>query len=502
MSEPTLICSAPALAQDAQRIALYSHYAVAVAGFGVGGLMIARSRVQEKLPHILAAVAAIGCGLVALYSQWEFNQYLYQYRETAVNAVMIRAALWGVWSTLLLIGLAYTPGFRFKRMKNMALFSLIACAVVAAGLSTAGEVIIAKGTTLIPTLEEVEKYNFDMTSFADAMKDAASTYPLALGLPALAVIAALIGVFVATQQKKVAKRSEESHQMRTGVMTTVAVCVPAVAYAAGMFVALSARGVSGSVLLFNCAEVMAMFFMFCATMSLVGTPANFPRPVKPKAEKKAAPDAEADAPTPANNQRAYAQYYAQVQAQQQAYAQYYAQQQQQAAMLAAQQQAAAQAQAAAQQAQTATASAQPTTAAVPAAQPTTAAPAGTTTPAQPDATAQQVAALQAQQAAAAQAAAVAYQQQQAQYYAQQQAYAAYQQQQQAYAAYQQQQQYSQQQQPYAQAYAQQQEGYRQSQRKTAVRLAQPGKPAGGAAPSAARGTVKKIGGPQQIKKIR
>lgn len=483
MSEPTLICSAPALAQDAQRIALYSHYAVAVAGAAVGGLMIARSRVQEKVPHILGAVAAFGTALVSLYSQWEFNQYLYQYRETAVNSVAIRGGFAAVWAILLIVGLTLTPGFRYKRMKGFAQYLLMLCAVVAGVLSTVGETMIAAATTVTPTLEQLGPFHDDMVAFADAAKSAASTLPLAFGLPALVVVAALIGIFVATQQKPVKKRSEESHQMRTGVMTTIAVCVPAVAYAAGMFVALSERGVSGSILLFNCAEVMAMFFMFCATMSLVGKPANFPRPVKPQPQKSAVPDAEA-APTPLNNQQAYARYYAQQLAAQQAaaqqqaaYAQYYAQQQ----AAAAAQQAAAQQTAAA--ATVAAAAAVPAAAAAPVAQPAQAA----------QQTPEQIAA--AQQAA--------YQQQQAQYYAQQQAYAAYQQQQQAYAAYAQQMAAQQQQQPYAQAYSQQQAGYQQAQKKTAVRLAQPGRPAARPGTPRPAGGVKKIGGPGGgIKKIR
>lgn len=463
MSEPSLIYSAPALAESAQQIALYSHYAVAVAGLGVGGFLISRTREQEKLPHILGAVAAIGMGLTALFSQWEFNQYLYLCRESAWNAVMLRPSLWAVWASLILVGLAFTPGFRFKRMKKLALVPLIALAVISFGLSAAGEIIVAQKTTTLPAIAALDSVGNDLATYFELEKVAARTTVYAFAIPALVCALGVIGVFIFTQQKKVEKRSQENHQARTGVMTLVALSIPAIAYAAGMFVAVSARGVSGSVLLFNCAEVMSMFFLFCATMSLVGVPANFPKPVVPKKEKKpapaAAPAAEAQ-PTPLDQQQAYAQYYAQ----QQAYAQYYAQ-------LQAQQAAAAQA--AQQQA--------PAPQQQPVAQPGA--------PVDP-------------------AVAAAYQQQ-AQYYAQQQAYAAYQQQQQAYQqAYAAQQQYAQpQQQVYAQAYAQQQNAYQQQQRATApaaggvhrgVKKVGVGAPA--PRPAASSG-VKKIGGVRPVKKI-
>lgn len=472
MSEPSLICSAPALAESAQQIALYSHYAVAVAGFAAGGVMIYRSRVQEKLPQILGAVAAIGLGFTALYSQWEFNQFLYHCRETAVNAVALRAGLWGIWATLILIALAFTPGFRFKRMKKLALIPLIALAVISFGLSTAGETLVAMATTFFPTIDELETVaGGNPLVFTETVKTAAKPLVYGFGFSALACALGMIGVYVVTQQKKVEKRAQENHQARTGVMTIVALAIPAVAYSMGMLVAVSARGISGSVLLFNCAEVMAMFFLLCATMSLVGTPANFPKPVKPQKKEPEKPVQEAQ-PTPLEQQQAYAQYYAQ----QQAYAQYYAQ-------LQAAQQAAAAQHAATQQLGN------------PAA-----------TPAQNPAQQMPVNSAPVDPATAA-----AYQQQ-AQYYAQQQAYAAYQQQQQAYQqayAAQQQQQYAQpQQQVYAQAYQQQQAAYQQQQnrsQKPAHTASHGVRKIGAGAPAprpAATGGVKKVGGARPVKKIR
>jgi len=468
MSEPSLVCSAPALAESAQQIALYSHYAVAVAGFAAGGVMIYRSRVQEKLPHILGAVSAIGIGLVSLFTQWEFNQFLYHCRETAVNAVSIRAGLWGLWSTLILVALAFTPGFRFKRMKKLALIPLIALAVISFGLSCVGESFIALKTTVFPTIDELDKVaNGNPLVFAETMKTEAKSLVYSFGIPALVCALGLIGVFVFTQQKKVEKRSQENHQSRTGVMTLVALAVPAVAYSMGMFVAVSARGISGSVLLFNCAEVMSMFFLLCATMSLVGVPANFPKPVKPQKKAEEKPQSEAQ-PTPLDQQQAYAQYYAQ----QQAYAQYYAQ-------LQAAQQAAAAQHATTQQLGT-----------PPVAMPQNSVP---QTPATLNVSVDPVAAATYQQ--------------QTQYYAQQQAYAAYQQQQQAYQqAYAAQQQYAQpQQQAYAQAYQQQQQAYQQSQKSAhtaphGVKKVGTGAPRPVAAPHA--GGAKKVGGVRPVKKIR
>ena len=470
MSEPTLICSAPELANSAQKIALYSHYAAAVAGFAVCGVMAARSRVQEKIPHILAAVAAFGVGCAAFYSQWEFNQFLYQHRETASFAVGLRAGLWALWSTLILVGLALTPGLRFKRMKKLALIPLIACAVLSFGLGSAGESLTAFEATVNPPAEVVEATN-DFKAFKTEQFIAANMSALVFGFPASVLALLIAGTYAISQAKKVERRSEENHQMRTGVMTTVAVCVPALVYGAGSFlVAKDANGLDQAVLLFNCADVISMFFLLSATMSLLGVPANFPKPPKPQKAKKAEPPPAEAHPNVLDQQQVYAQAYAQqLLAQQQAYAAY--QQQQQA--YAAQQAAYAAQQQPAQPAA-------PEAAPVPAAQPQPA-PQGNVDPA-----------------------AAAYQQQ-AQYYAQQQAYAAYQQQQQAY-----QQAYAAaqtQQQVYAQAYAQQQAAYRQQQPVASTATTTPHAhgvrkvSVGGAHPAAAHG-VKKVGNVRQIKKIR
>ena len=470
MSEPTLICSAPELANSAQKIALYSHYAAAVAGFAVCGVMAARSRVQEKIPHILAAVAAFGVGCAAFYSQWEFNQFLYQHRETASFAVGLRAGLWALWSTLILVGLALTPGLRFKRMKKLALIPLIACAVLSFGLGSAGESLTAFEATVNPPAEVVEATN-DFKAFKTGQFIAAHMSALVFGIPASVLALLIAGTYAISQAKKVERRSEENHQMRTGVMTTVAVCVPALVYGAGSFlVAKGGQGIDQAVLLFNCADVISMFFLLSATMSLLGVPANFPKPPKPQKAKKAEPPPAEAHPNVLDQQQVYAQAYAQqLLAQQQAYAAY--QQQQQA--YAAQQAAYAAQQ---QPAQPAAPEAVP----APAAQPQPA-PQGNVDPA-----------------------AAAYQQQ-AQYYAQQQAYAAYQQQQQAY-----QQAYAAaqtQQQVYAQAYAQQQAAYRQQQPVASTATTTPHAhgvrkvSVGGAHPAAAHG-VKKVGNVRQIKKIR
>lgn len=481
MSEPTLICSAPELANSAQKIALYSHYAAAVAGFAVCGVMAARSRVQEKIPHILAAVAAFGVGCAAFYSQWEFNQFLYQHRETASFAVGLRAGLWALWSTLILVGLALTPGLRFKRMKKLALIPLIACAVLSFGLGSVGESLTAFAATVNPPAEVVEATD-GLKAFNMAQAVAAFGSALGFGIPASVLALLIAGTYAISQAKKVERRSEENHQMRTGVMTTVAVCVPALVYGAGSFlVAKDANGLDQAVLLFNCADVISMFFLLSATMSLLGVPANFPKPPKPQKAKKAAPPPAEAHPNVLDQQQAYAQAYAQqLLAQQQAYAAYQQQQQAYAAQqaaYAAQQQQQAQQQAQSQQ----PAQAAPEAAPAPAAQPQTA-PQGNVDPA---------------------AAAAAYQQQ-AQYYAQQQAYAAYQQQQayqQAYAAAQTQQQV------YAQAYAQQQAAYRQQQPVASTATTAPHAhgvrkvSVGGAHPAAAHG-VKKVGNVRQIKKIR
>ncbi len=482
MSEPTLICSAPELANSAQKIALYSHYAAAVAGFAVCGVMAARSRVQEKIPHILAAVAAFGVGCAAFYSQWEFNQFLYQHRETASFAVGLRAGLWALWSTLILVGLALTPGLRFKRMKKLALIPLIACAVLSFGLGSVGESLTAFAATVNPPAEVVEATD-GLKAFNMAQAVAAFGSALGFGIPASVLALLIAGTYAISQAKKVERRSEENHQMRTGVMTTVAVCVPALVYGAGSFlVAKDANGLDQAVLLFNCADVISMFFLLSATMSLLGVPANFPKPPKPQKAKKAAPPPAEAHPNVLDQQQAYAQAYAQqLLAQQQAYAAYQQQQQAYAAQqaaYAAQQQQQAQQQAQSQQ----PAQAAPEAAPAPAAQPQTA-PQGNVDPA---------------------AAAAAYQQQ-AQYYAQQQAYAAYQQQQQAY-----QQAYAAaqtQQQVYAQAYAQQQAAYRQQQPVASTATTAPHAhgvrkvSVGGAHPAAAHG-VKKVGNVRQIKKIR
>lgn len=482
MSEPTLICSAPELANSAQKIALYSHYAAAVAGFAVCGVMAARSRVQEKIPHILAAVAAFGVGCAAFYSQWEFNQFLYQHRETASFAVGLRAGLWALWSTLILVGLALTPGLRFKRMKKLALIPLIACAVLSFGLGSVGESLTAFAATVNPPAEVVEATD-GLKAFNMAQAVAAFGSALGFGIPASVLALLIAGTYAISQAKKAERRSEENHQMRTGVMTTVAVCVPALVYGAGSFlVAKDANGLDQAVLLFNCADVISMFFLLSATMSLLGVPANFPKPPKPQKAKKAAPPPTEAHPNVLDQQQAYAQAYAQqLLAQQQAYAAYQQQQQAYAAQqaaYAAQQQQQAQQQAQSQQ----PAQAAPEAAPAPAAQPQTA-PQGNVDPA---------------------AAAAAYQQQ-AQYYAQQQAYAAYQQQQQAY-----QQAYAAaqtQQQVYAQAYAQQQAAYRQQQPVASTATTAPHAhgvrkvSVGGAHPAAAHG-VKKVGNVRQIKKIR
>lgn len=465
MSEPTFICSAPELANSAQRIALYSHYAAAVAGFAGCGVMAMRSRIQEKLPHILGAVAAFGIGITALYSQWEFNQYLYMHREVALNAVAMHAGLWFIWATLFLVGLAQTPGFRFKRMKRLALIPLIIFAFGAFVPASIGDALAAGAMTVTPTADTVATAT-ELEAWQLLQKGLAFGAALLFGLPALVCALAMIVSYVISQAKKVEKRSMENHQARTGIMTMVAVGVPAIVYSAGTFlIASGPQGIDKAVLLFNCADVVAVFFMISATMSLLGVPANFPKPVKPVAEKPkkgVPPQAEAN-PTMLDQQQAYAQAYAQqLYAQQQAYAAY--QQQQQQAY--AQQQAAA------------AAAAQP-------------APQSTPVAAEPQQTAPQV--QQAQQSPDLQ-------QQQAQYYAQQQAYAAYQQQQQAY-----QQAYAQQQQQvYAQAYAQQQMGIQQQHNQVApsggIRQARVGTPRQVAAPSA--GGVKKVGGVRPIKKIR
>lgn len=452
MSEPTFICSAPELANQAQKIALYSHYAVALVGAGVGGVMLARSREQEKIPHVLCAVAAFGIGLVALYSQWEYNQFLYQARETAANAVALRSGIWFVWATLLLVGLSMTPGFRFKRMKKLALIPLLIFAAISFGMACSGDVLSAAAMTEVPTIEQLKE---GLPAFRAIARAAAFGSALMFGIPALVCALFVAGSFVISQSKKVEKRSEENHQMRTGVMTLVSVLIPAIAYGAGSFIIASGEnGIDRAVLLFSCGDVMAMFFLLCATMSLLGVPANFPKPPKPKKEKAASAAVPASAeehPTMLDQQQAYAQAYAQqLYAQQQAYAQYYAQQQQQAA---------------AQQAGGA--------------------------PVKP--------APQPQPSAPAYDPAAAYAQQQAQYYAQQQAYAAYQQQQQAYQQGQPQQQYAQpQQQVYAAAYAQQQAAYAQQQRATTHPAVKPV----GAPRQVSTGGVKKVGGVRQIKKIR
>lgn len=474
MSEPTLICSAPELASSAQKVALYSHYAATVAGFLGGGLMLMRSREQEKLPHILGAVAAFGVGLAAFYSQWEFNQFLYEHREIVSNAVAVRSGLWAVWATLIVVGLSFLPGFRFKRMKKLALIPLIAFAVLSFGFGSLAEALASASSTLKPSMEMIDQAGgFD--AYTMLAKSSAFVSALAFGLPAIVCALLLAGTYVFTQAKKVARRAEENHQSRTGMMTLIAVAVPALAYGAGTFlVAGGGQRIDQAVLLFNVADVISMFFLMCATLSLLGKPENFPKPPKPVKEKPAAetpaPAGEAQ-PTVLDQQQAYAQAYAQqLYAQQQAYAQYYAQQQAAAANAANGQQLPPAAQNV------------PAANAVPAAQPP-------------------------QDPAAAMA---AYQQQQAQYYAQQQAYAAYQQQQQAYQqAYVAQQQYAQpQQQVYAQAYAQQQAAYHRQQATSAAAPAAAAhgvrKIAPAAHPSAGtpHGTVKKIGGVRQIKKIR
>ncbi len=471
MSEPTLICSAPELASSAQKVALYSHYAATVAGFLGGGLMLMRSREQEKLPHFLAAAAAFGVGLAAFYSQWEFNQFLYEHREFVSNAVAIRAGLWAIWATLIVVGLSLLPGFRFKQLKKLALIPLIAFAVLSFGFGSFAEAFASKAATLKPSTEMIDSAG-GLDAYTALAKSDAFNSALAFGLPAIVCALLLAGTYIFTQAKKAERRSEENHQSRTGVMTLIAVAVPALAYSAGTFlVAGGGQRVDQAVLLFNVADVISMFFLMCATLSLLGKPVNFPKPPKPVKEKTAAPDAvpagEAQ-PTVLDQQQAYAQAYAQqLYAQQQAYAQYYAQQQAAAANAQAQQPAA----------------------------PAGAVPANAVPAAQPP-----------QDPAAAMA---AYQQQQAQYYAQQQAYAAYQQQQQAYQqAYAAQQQYAQpQQQVYAQAYAQQQAAYHRQQATPAAAPA--GTPHGvrkvapAAHPTTATpGAVKKIGGVRQIKKIR
>ena len=470
MSEPTLICSAPELANSAQKIALYSHYATAVAGFAVGGVMIARSRVQEKLPHILGAVVAFGVGLAALYSQWEFNQFLYQHREVATNAVAVRTGLWAWWATMIFVGLAFLPGFKFKRMQKLALIPLIILSFLCFGLASAGEALASLSMTANVPADMLDQ----ATEFKKGTQIMAMGSALMFGLPAVVFGLGLVVTYVISQTKKVQKRSEENIQSRTGLMALIAVALPAVIYSAGTFlVASNELGLDRAVLLFNCGDLMAMFFLLCATMSLLGVPANFPKPVKPpkpekpKKEKKSKKGDEPAVPAEGNpnmldQQQAYAQAYAQqLYAQQQAYAQYYAQQQ-----------------AAAQQAQ---ASQQPQQA-------------------QTSQDMQAQASPQAQPANDA-AAMAAYQQQQAQYYAQQQAYAAYQQQQQAYQqAYAAQQQYApNQQQTYAQAYAQQQAGYQQQHR--AVPTGTQPQRVAGPRPAGVAG-VKKVGGVRPIKKIR
>lgn len=446
--------------------------------------MISRARVQEKAPHILGAIAAFGVGILALYSQWEFNQFLYSCRETAANAVGARAGFWAVWGVLLLVGLSLLPGFRFKRMGRMALLPLIIFTLGAFIPASIGDVLASIAMTAKAPIE-IAADAAKAADFAVLQKAGAIGSALIFGIPALISTIIVIVVYVVTQTKKVEKRSMENHQARTGIMALVAACIPAVVYSAGAFlIASGAQGVDKAVLLFNCADIAAVFFLLCATMSLLGTPANFSRPVKVKKEKpadkkKGGKGEEADTHSHPTVQEAYAQAYAQqLYAQQQAYAQYYAQQQQAAAQQQAQ--AAAQAQ---QQAQAAPA-------ATPQAEPTPAAPAAT--PAQPES--------QPQQQAADPAAMAAYQQQQAQYYAQQQAYAAYQQQQQAYQqAYAAQHHYAQgQQQAYAQAYQQQQSGYQhQHAPASAPRVAKVGAPR-----QVAGGSVKKIGGVRPIKKVR
>ena len=473
MSEPTLVCSAPELANSAQKVALYSHYAATVVGFLGGGVMLMRSREQEKVPHILGAVAAFGVGLAAFYSQWEFNQFLYEHREIVSNAVTVRAGLWAVWATLILVGLSLLPGFRFKRMKKLALIPLIAFAVLSYGFGSLAEAFTSAFATLKPPMEVLEQAG-GADAYALVAKSGAFASALMFGIPAVVCALLLAGTYIFTQSKKAARRAEENHQSRTGMMAFIALCVPALAYGAGTFlVAKGGQGVDQAVLLFNVADVIAMFFLMCATLSLLGKPENFPKPPKPvkakkpeKVEETPAPAGEAQ-PTVLDQQQAYAQAYAQqLYAQQQAYAQYYAQQQ-----------------AAAARGQTPP-------------PPPPAAPAANVAPAQPP------------QNSAAAMAAYQQQQQQAQYYAQQQAYAAYQQQQQAYQqAYAAQQQYAQpQQQVYAQAYAQQQQAYRQQQQpaSTATTHAPQGvrKVAPAGHPTAAPGAVKKVGGIRQIKKIR
>lgn len=476
MSEPTLICSAPELANSAQKIALYSHYAAAATGFAVGGVMIARSRVQEKIPHILGAIAAFGVGFAALYSQWEFNRFLYAHREIASNAVAVRSGLWAWWATLIFVGLALTPGFKFKRMQKLALIPLIILSFLSFGLSSAGEALASAVMTANPPAEMLGNAE-EIAGFKALAKAGAFGSALIFGLPALVFAVGMIVTYVISQAKKVQKLSENNRQERTGIMTLIAVCLPAVIYSAGTFlVASNDLGLDRAVLLFNCGDLMAMFFLLCATMSLLGVPANFPKPpkpVKPAKEKKSKKKEEPPAvpaegnPNMLDQQQAYAQAYAQqLYAQQQAYAQYYAQQQ--AAAVQQQQQAAAQ------------------------------------VPQQPAPAGQEVQAQAAPQNTPAgdPAAMAAYQQQQAQYYAQQQAYAAYQQQQQAYQqayAAQQQQQYAQnQQQTYAQAYAQQQAGFQQQHRAMPTGT-QPTRVA--PRPAGVAG-VKKIGGVRPIKKIR
>ena len=321
-----------------------------------------------------------------------------------------------------------------------------------------------------PPAEVVEATN-DFKAFKMGQFIAAHMSALVFGIPASVLALLIAGTYAISQAKKVERRSEENHQMRTGVMTTVAVCVPALVYGAGSFlVAKGGQGIDQAVLLFNCADVISMFFLLSATMSLLGVPANFPKPPKPQKAKKAEPPPAEAHPNVLDQQQVYAQAYAQqLLAQQQAYAAY--QQQQQA--YAAQQAAYAAQQQPAQPAA-------PEAAPAPAAQPQPA-PQGNVDPA-----------------------AAAYQQQ-AQYYAQQQAYAAYQQQQQAY-----QQAYAAaqtQQQVYAQAYAQQQAAYRQQQPVASTATTTPHAhgvrkvSVGGAHPAAAHG-VKKVGNVRQIKKIR
>ena len=434
--------------------------------------MIARSRVQEKLPHILGAIVAFGVALAALYSQWEFNQFLYQHREVASNAVGTRIGMWSIWATMIFVGLAFTPGFKFKRMQKLALIPLIILSFLCFGLASVGEFLAAGAMTLNSPADMLGNAE-ELAAFKTVAHAGAVGSALAFGLPALAFAVGLVVTFVISQTKKVQKRSEDNLQDRTGIMTLIAVCLPAVVYSAGTFlVASNELGLDRAVLLFNCGDLIAMFFLLCATMSLLGVPANFPKPpkpVKPVKEKKAKKDKDTAPSVPAESnpnmldqQQAYAQAYAQqLYAQQQAYAQYYAQQQQAAAQ--------------AQQ--------------VPQAQASVTPEQQGTVPQMPQA-----------QSEADPAAVAAYQQQQAQYYAQQQAYAAYQQQQQAYQqAYAAQQQYAQnQQQTYAQAYAQQQTGYQQ-QHQAIPTGTQPTRVA--PRPAGVAG-VKKIGGVRPIKKVR